>query len=56
MRTALVCKGSAMALHLTSEYEEGKAAKTNINPYDFWDEYTKHYAWDIGRQTGKKLK
>jgi hypothetical protein len=53
-------KGDAMALHLTPEYEEGKRSwrveyggPGNSNPYDFWDEYTKYYAWDIGRQEGK---
>jgi hypothetical protein len=53
----LCCKGRAMALHLTPEYEEGKRSwhpdnggGICTNPYDFWDEYEKHYAWDIGRQ------
>jgi hypothetical protein len=46
-----ICKGRACALHLTPEYEEGARAKPRSqNPYDFWDEYEKHYAWDIGNQ------
>ena len=46
-----ICKGRACALHLTPEYEEGKnAIYRSPNPYDFWDEYEKHYAWDIGNQ------
>ena len=39
-----------MGLNTTSEYREGQLSKTDDNPYDFWDEYEKHYAWDIGRQ------
>ncbi len=39
-----------MALHLTPEYLEGKNSESRENPYDFWDEYEKHYAFDIGRQ------
>jgi len=40
-----------MALHLTPEYDEGKDSKINDkNPYSFFDEYEKHYAWDIGSQ------
>ena len=46
-----ICKGSACALHLTPEYVEGRASLSRSeNPYNFWDEYTKHYAWDIGNQ------
>lgn len=42
-----------MALHLTKEYREGQVAKPRSNnPYDFFDEYEKHYAWDIGNQKG----
>ena len=42
-----------MALHLTEEYREGQVAGSRTqNPYDFFDEYEKHYAWDIGRQKG----
>jgi len=47
-----VPKGQACALHYTVEYVEGRqATKRSKNPYDFWNEYTKHYAWDIGNQT-----
>ncbi len=46
-----ICKGKACALHLTPEYDEGKLAlPRSQNPYDFFDEYEKHYAWDIGNQ------
>jgi len=44
-----------MALHLSPEYDEGvTAGKQGItkNPYDFWNQYTQHYAWDIGQQKG----
>jgi len=47
----LIPKGRAMALNLTPEYDEGTASnKNDKNPYDFFDEYEKHYAWDIGSQ------
>ena len=49
----LTPKGKAMALHLSPEYQEGiEARKQGItkNPYDFWNEYLKYYAWDIGNQ------
>jgi hypothetical protein len=47
----LCCKGTAMACHLMPEYEEGRIAPIrSTNPYDFWNEYVKHYAWDIGNQ------
>ncbi len=47
----LVPKGKACALHLTKEYEEGLlATKRADNPYSFFDEYEKHYAFDIGNQ------
>jgi len=44
-----------MALHLTPEFDEGMEARAEgklnrDNPYDFWDEYEKCYAWDIGWQ------
>ena len=52
MRSVVMPKGAACALHLTPEYEEGKDAEPrSVNPYDFWDEYEKHYAFDIGNQT-----
>jgi len=31
-----------------------KRSNCNKNPYDFFDEYEKHYSWDIGRQTRDK--
>ena len=47
----MICKGRACALHLTKEYEEGKNTEPgSINPYDFFDEYEKHYAFCIGQQ------
>ena len=46
-----ICKGRACALNLTKEFEEGKVSlPRSLNPYDFFDEYEKHYAWDIGNQ------
>lgn len=40
-----------MALHLTPEYKEGLLSpKRDDNPYNFFDDYEKHYAWDIGNQ------
>ena len=51
-------KGRACGLNLSPEYAEGQLAgqigAPYKNPYDYWDEYTKHYAWDIGYQEGKK--
>lgn len=50
-------KGKACRLDLSPEYDEGVLAvregKPYINPYDYWAEYTEHYAWDIGYQEGK---
>lgn len=46
----MICKGRACALHLTKEYVEGFQAKTDKNPYDFFDQYEEHYAWCIGYQ------
>lgn len=51
-------KGAAMALHLTPEYEDGNQAyrdgkKNNENPFDFFDDYAKCYAWDIGWQNAR---
>ena len=51
MNMSNLCKGRACALHLTPEYEEGRLEPPrSTNPYDFFDEYEKHYAWDIGNQ------
>ncbi len=60
----IVPKGAAMALHLSPEYREGQLAAMRDalnpqrpsahNPYDFYDGYTKHYAWDIGFQAARK--
>lgn len=55
MRTPMLPKGKAMALHLTEEYNEGKTSLSDINPYDYWNEYTKHYAWCIGKQNQKNI-
>ena len=53
MRTFCVPKGDACALHLTREYREGQVANPHSrNPYDFFDEYEKHYAFCIGNQKG----
>jgi len=53
-----MCKGRACALHLTDAYMEGyEAGLVNASykiPYDFYDQYEEHYAWDIGYQKGKK--
>lgn len=47
----LLPKGKACALHLTIEYVEGRNAEPRSqNPYDFFDDFEKHYAWDIGNQ------
>ena len=58
-RHAGVPKGRACGLHLTDEYFQGQTAgqvgDEYTNPYDFFDEYEKHYAWDIGYQNGRKL-
>lgn len=51
-----VPKGAAMALHLTPEYEAGRQAYLageTKNPFDFFDNYTEFYAWDIGWQNAK---
>jgi hypothetical protein len=52
-----VPKGRACGLNETSEYRDGVLAgfmlKPYVNPYDYWAEYEKHYAWDIGYQKGK---
>lgn len=54
----MVPKGRAMALHLSPEYQEGVKAHSDglpnsKNPYDFWQQYDEHYAWDIGWQHDK---
>lgn len=55
----VVPKGAAMALHLSPEYREGQLAGVQSvlhadgapkNPYDFFNAYREHYAWDIGLQ------
>ena len=50
-------KGTAMAMHERSEYEEGRTVwlegKEYTNPYDPWDEYESWYAWDIGYQSAR---
>jgi len=51
MKHPLIPKGKAQALHMTLEYQQGQiAAPRSENPYDFFNEYEKHYAWDIGNQ------
>jgi hypothetical protein len=54
MKHPVMPKGRACRLDLTPEYEEGRLSnKEDVNPYDFfgdWDEYERHYAWDIGSQ------
>jgi hypothetical protein len=51
-------KGKANRLDLTEEFAWGKlsgiAGEPNINRYDFFDEYVKHYAWCIGWQEGNR--
>ena len=46
----MICKGRACTLHLTEEYVEGLHSSTSTNPYCFWDEYEKYYAFCIGNQ------
>lgn len=51
MRHPLLPKGRACAVHLTEEYKQGQlAAPRSQNPYDFFDQYEEHYAWDVGNQ------
>ena len=52
----LMPKGRACRVDLMNEYQEGQNSVTNDNPYDFWDDYEKHYAWDVGRQERDKQK
>ena len=52
----LIPKGRAMALHLTPEYEEGVNSDSDVNPYDYFDNYEKCYAWCIGHQNEKRRK
>jgi hypothetical protein len=52
-------KGRACGLNLSPEYQEGYKARVegvlnSANPYDFFDEYEKSYAWDMGWQEGKR--
>jgi hypothetical protein len=50
----VLCKGRACAMYLSPEYTEGmKAPRRSKNPYDFFDAYEQHYAWDIGNQKSK---
>lgn len=58
MKMYPICpKGKAVALHLTLEFAKGKSMALiglpHDNPYDFFDEYEKNYAWSIGWQKGK---
>jgi hypothetical protein len=39
-----------MALHLSSEYQEGYDSLVTENPYDFFDDAMKHTAWCYGKQ------
>lgn len=52
-----------MALHLSPEYREGllagirnflDAGRAPRNPYDFFDSYPLHYAWEIGFQSAER--
>ena len=49
-----------MALHLTQEFRDGclvgALGNPDKNPYNYFDEYEKFYAWDIGHQKGKNGK
>jgi hypothetical protein len=61
MRSLLNPKGKAVALHLHPEYAAGRQARkeglpASANPHPFFgsdEEYTSHYAWDIGWQKEK---
>lgn len=60
-RSALIPKGQAMALHLSTEYVEGREAffrgdTNSCNPYCYWNEYMAHYALEIGWQSAKTKK
>ena len=59
----VVPKGAAMALHLSAEFREGQLAgvqsvlhpeRAPKNPYDFFNAYNAHYAWDIGLQAAMR--
>ena len=50
----LIPKGEAMALNLTKEYELGYNNPNGTNPYDFFNDYVEHYAYDIGQQAGRR--
>ena len=49
-------KGRANRLDLTEEYAwgllAGAAGQPNVNPYHYFNEYVKHYAWHIGHAKG----
>lgn len=54
MKHPLLPKGKAMALNLTEEYDMGYNNPYKENPFDYWDQYTKRYAFDIGQQAGRR--
>ena len=58
----IVPKGAAVALHLSPEYRQGLLAGVESFfdpqrrpkvPYDFFDAYSRHYAWEIGFQAAR---
>jgi len=53
MRSPMIPKGRAMALHLTKEFQDAMISESDQNPYDFWNQYEQHYAWDMGKQKRK---
>ena len=50
-------KGRACGLNLSPEYKDGCLAgfmgDPYKNPYDYFNQYEQHYAWDIGYQKGR---
>ena len=58
-RHPLIPKGRACRVDLMEEYKEGQLSTDgDSNPYEFfgdWDEYTRHHAWDTGRQEKHRL-
>lgn len=54
---AITPKGKAMGLHMSNEFIEGREAFERgdafDNPYNFFDDYEKHYAWAIGYQAAR---